>query len=223
MRKYVIMGAQGSGKGTQSRLLARDFDLVHLSVGDIFRWHVQNHTKLGAQVRRTMAAGELVGDDLVEDVIGQRLRQHDWNFGFIIDGFPRNRAQAEFFLESYDIDGVVHVDLPDDEVRRRVLARRLCSRCGMDYNLIAHRPEMANRCDVCGGELVSREDDSEEALAARLRDYHTKTDPVLDLFRRKEFVVTVDARPDVVTVQQAIRAELALPPYEPSENDEPAV
>jgi len=223
MRKYVIMGAQGSGKGTHSRLLARDFDLVHLSVGDIFRWHVQNHTKLGAQVRRTMAAGELVGDDLVEDVIGQRLRQHDWNFGFIIDGFPRNRAQAEFFLESYDIDGVVHVDLPDDEVRRRVLARRLCSRCGMDYNLIAHRPEMANRCDVCGGELVSREDDSEEALAARLRDYHTKTDPVLDLFRRKEFVVTVDARPDVVTVQQAIRAELALPPYEPSENDEPAV
>jgi adenylate kinase len=223
MRKYVIMGAQGSGKGTQSRLLARDFDLVHLSVGDIFRWHIQNHTKLGAQVRRTMAAGELVGDDLVEDVIGQRLREHDWNFGFIIDGFPRNRAQAEFFLESYDIDGVVHVDLPDDEVRRRVLARRLCSRCGMDYNLIAHRPETANRCDVCGGELVSREDDSEEALAARLRDYHTKTDPVLDLFRRKEFVVTVDARPDVVTVQQAIRAELALPPYEPSENDEPAV
>ena len=223
MRKYVIMGAQGSGKGTQSRLLARDFDLVHLSVGDIFRWHVQNHTKLGAQVRRTMAAGELVGDDLVEDVIGQRLREHDWNYGFIIDGFPRNRPQAEFFLESYDIDGVVHVDLPDDEVRRRVLARRLCSRCGMDYNLIAHRPERENRCDVCGGELVSREDDSEEALAARLRDYHTKTDPVLDLFRRKEFVVTVDARPDVVTVQQAIRAELALPPYEPSEDDDPAV
>jgi adenylate kinase len=223
MRKYVIMGAQGSGKGTQSRLLARDFDLVHLSVGDIFRWHVQNHTKLGAQVRRTMAAGELVGDDLVEDVIGQRLREHDWNYGFIIDGFPRNRPQAEFFLESYDIDGVIHVDLPDDEVRRRVLARRLCSRCGMDYNLIAHRPETENRCDVCGGELVSREDDSEEALAARLRDYHTKTDPVLDLFRRKEFVVTVDARPDVVTVQQAIRAELALPPYEHSENDDPAV
>ena len=215
MRKYVIMGAQGSGKGTHSRLLARDFDLVHLSVGDIFRWHVQNHTKLGAQVRRTMAAGELVGDDLVEDVIGQRLRQHDWNFGFIIDGFPRNRPQAEFFLESYDIDGVIHVDLPDDEVRRRVLARRLCSRCGMDYNLIAHRPEMANRCDVCGGELVSREDDSEEALAARLRDYHTKTDPVLDLFRRKEFVVTVDARPEIVAVQKAIRAELNLPPYEP--------
>lgn len=216
MRKYVIMGAQGSGKGTQSGLLARDFDLVHLSVGDIFRWHVQNHTKLGAQVRRIMAAGELVGDDLVEDVVSGRLQQHDWNYGFIIDGFPRNRRQAEFFLESYDIDGVIHVDLPDDEVRRRVLARRLCSRCGMDYNLIAHRPKIENRCDVCGGELVSREDDSEEALVTRLRDYHSKTDPVLDLFRRKEFVVTVDARPDMTTVQQSIRAGLRLPPYDPA-------
>ena len=215
MRKYVIMGVQGSGKGTQSALLARDFDLIQISVGDIFRWHVQNHTKIGAQVRRVMAAGELVGDDLVESVVRQRLDQHDWNYGFIIDGFPRNRRQAEFFLESYDIDGVVHLDLPDDEVRRRVLARRLCSRCGLDYNLIAHRPEVADRCDVCGGELISREDDTEEALAARLRDYHGKTNPVLDIFRRKEFVFTVDARPERTAVQQAIREQLGLPPHQP--------
>jgi adenylate kinase len=215
MRKYVIMGVQGSGKGTQSALLAQDFDLTQISVGDIFRWHVQNHSKIGAQVRRVMAAGELVGDDLVESVVRGRLDQHDWNYGFIIDGFPRNPRQAEFFLESYDIDGVVHLDLPDEEVRRRVLARRLCSRCGMDYNLIAHRPKVADRCDVCGGELVSREDDTEEALAARLRDYHSKTNPVLDIFRRKEFVFTVDARPDRTAVQQAIREQLRLPPYQP--------
>ena len=91
MRKYVIMGVQGSGKGTQSQLLGADLDIVHISVGDIFRWNVQNHTKIGALVRRTMAAGELVGDDLVESVVRDRLTQHDWNFGFIIDGFPRNR------------------------------------------------------------------------------------------------------------------------------------
>jgi adenylate kinase len=211
MRKYVIIGAQGSGKGTQSLLLSRDLDLVHINVGDIFRWHVQNHTKLGAQVRRTMAAGELVGDDLVESVVRDRLEAHDWNYGFVIDGFPRNRRQAEFFLESYDIDGVIHLDLPDAEVRRRVLARRLCSRCGMDYNLIAHRPEVEGRCDVCGGELVSREDDTEEALAERLRIYHEKTDPVLELFRRKEFVVTVDARASIGTVQREIRVNLGLP------------
>jgi adenylate kinase len=219
MRKYVIMGVQGSGKGTQGALLARDFDLVQISVGDLFRWNVQQHTKMGAQVRRIMAAGELVSDDLVESVVRFRLDQHDWNYGFIVDGFPRNHRQAQFFLESYDIDGVIHLDLPDSEVRRRVLARRLCSRCGMDYNLIAHRPEVEDRCDVCGGELVSREDDTEEALAARLRDYHEKTNPVLDLFRRKEFVFTVDARPDKARVQQAIRGQLGLPAYKADAND----
>lgn len=205
VRKYVIMGVQGSGKGTQSRLLCHDLDLVHISVGDILRWHIQHHTKLGAQVRRTMDAGELVDDDVVESVVRSRLDQHDWNYGFIVDGFPRNQAQARFFLESYDIDGVIQLDLPDSEVRRRVLARRLCSQCGLDYNLIAHRPEVPDRCDVCGGELVRRDDDTEEALANRLRDYHRKTNPVLELFGRKEFVVTVDARPDLDTVQREIQ------------------
>lgn len=211
MRKYVIIGAIGSGKGTQSALLARDLDIVHISVGDIFRWHVKSHTKLGAQVRRIMGAGELVGDDLVEGVVRDRLDQHDWNYGFVIDGFPRNRRQTEFFLESYDIDGVIHLDLPDEEVRRRVLARRLCAGCGMDYNLIADRPTEEGRCDVCGGELVAREDDTEEALAERLRQYHDKTDPVLDLFGRKEYVVTVDARPGIDEVQRTLRGELRLP------------
>ncbi len=208
MRKYVIMGVQGSGKGTQAGLLAGDLDLEHISVGDIFRWHVQHHTKLGAQVRRIMAEGELVGDDLVEAIVRDRLSQHDWNYGFIIDGFPRNRRQAEFFLESYDINAVIHLDLPDAEVRQRVLARRVCSQCGLDYNLMAHRPAVEGRCDVCGGKLVAREDDTEEALATRLREYHAKTDPILELFRRKEFVVTVDARPDKSAVQGEIRRRL---------------
>ncbi|TDD81772.1 adenylate kinase [Actinomadura darangshiensis] len=211
MRKYVIIGAIGSGKGTQSGLLARDLDIVHISVGDIFRWHVKNHTKLGAQVRRIMAAGDLVGDDLAESVVRERLDQHDWNYGFVVDGFPRSRRQTEFFLESYDIDGVIHLDLPDEEVRRRVLGRRLCSRCGMDYNLIADRPTEEGRCDVCGGELVTREDDTEDALAGRLRDYHGKTDPILELFGRKEYVVTVDARPGIDEVQRTLREKLRLP------------
>ena len=211
MRKYVIMGVQGSGKGTQAKLLCRHYDLVHISVGDIFRWNVQAHTKLAAQVRRTMAAGELVGDELVESVVRDRLQQHDWNFGFIVDGFPRNRNQAEFFLESYDIDGVVHLDLPDEEVRRRVLARRLCSGCGLDYNLIASRPAVADTCDVCGGTLVPREDDTPEALEVRIREYHERTQPVLDIFRRKEYVVTVDATRSPADVFAEIRRRLDLP------------
>jgi adenylate kinase len=215
MRKYVIMGVQGSGKGTQSEMLAADLDLVHISVGDIFRWNVSNHTKMGAQVQRVMAAGELVGDDLAESVVQRRLTEHDWNFGFIIDGFPRNERQAGFFLESYDIDAVIFLDLPDSEVRRRVLNRRLCAKCGMDYNLIANSPAVPGQCDSCGGELIQREDDTEEALAVRLREYHEKTDPVLDLFRRKEFVVTADARQPKEVVQEEIRKKLGLPPFTP--------
>src|SRR5712671_2989212 len=210
------MGVQGSGKGTQAAMLAADLDLVHIAVGDIFRWNVQHHTKIGAQVRRTMAAGLLVGDELVEGVVRERLSLHDWNYGFIVDGFPRNERQAEFFLESYDIDGVIHLDLPDSEVRRRVLARRLCSGCGMDYNLIANSPHVAGRCDVCGSSLVMREDDTEQALAVRLAEYHEKTNPVLEIFRRKEYVITVDSRPGKQQVQQAIRDRLELPPSRPA-------
>ena len=218
MRKYVIMGVQGSGKGTQSQMLAADLDIVHISVGDIFRGNVQNHTKMGAQVRRVMAAGDLVGDDLVESVVRGRLTDHDWNFGFVIDGFPRNRPQTEFFLESYDIDGVIVLDLPDSEVRRRVLNRRLCVGCGINYNLIDSSPAVPGRCDACGGELVTREDDTEEALAVRLRTYHEKTNPVLDLFRRKEYVITADARPAADIVQAEIRQKLGLPPQKPQES-----
>jgi adenylate kinase len=210
MRKYIIMGVQGCGKGTQATLLARDFDLVHISVGDIFRWNVKNHTKLAARVKRIMAAGELVPDDLVEEAVKLRLDIHDWNYGFILDGFPRNRHQAEFFLESYDIDAVLLIEVPDQVVLDRILNRRLCSRCGLDYNLIFHRPAVAGVCDVCGGELVARADDTSEAVQSRLADYHEKTEPILALFRKKELVVAVDGTRGVDAIQQDLRGRLGL-------------
>jgi adenylate kinase len=210
MRKFIIMGIQGSGKGTQAKLLAEDLDLEHFSVGDIFRWNVQHHTKLGAQVKRIMASGNLVDDDLVESVVRRCLAEHDWNFGFVIDGFPRNARQAEFFLESYDIDGVINLHLPDEEVMRRVLARRLCSQCGLDYNLIAHRPQIDDTCDICRGKLVMRADDNPEALGIRLADYHEETKPLIAIFERKEFVVTIDATRSVEEVQASIRGRFAL-------------
>ncbi|HEX3841532.1 MAG TPA: nucleoside monophosphate kinase [Acidimicrobiales bacterium] len=215
MRKYVIMGVQGSGKGTQAKLMTEDLDLVHISVGDILRSNIQTHTKLGARVRRIVSEGHLVDDDLIEDVVQSRLTAHDWNFGFIIDGFPRNPRQAEFFLESYDIDGVINLDLPDHEVKRRVLARRYCEGCGLDYNLIESRPAEPDVCDVCGGRLVAREDDTPEALEVRIREYHEHTAPVLQIFERKEYVATIDATQSVEEVQAAIRARFGLPPMKP--------
>ncbi len=210
MRKYIIMGIQGSGKGTQAKLLAKALDLEHVSVGDILRWNIEHHTKLGAQVRRIVTAGELVPDELVEAVVRRRLDEHDWNFGFIIDGFPRSRPQARFFLESYDIDAVIVLEVPDDVVAERILSRRLCSRCGLDYNLIHHRPAVADVCDVCGGRLVARADDTPAAVRGRLRDYHAQTKPVLDLFRVKELVVTVDATRPAAEVQADIRSRLGV-------------
>jgi adenylate kinase len=165
MRKYIIMGVQGSGKGTQAKLLAERLDLEHISVGDIFRWSVQHHTKLGAQVRRSVAAGELA---------------------------------------------VILLEVPDRMVRDRILSRRLCSECGIDCILIFHRPATAGVCDVCGGELVARADDTPEAVEGRLRDYHDKTRPVLELFRAKEVIVAVDATSPVEQVQAAIGEQLGV-------------
>ena len=211
MHKYVVMGPQGSGKGTQARLLKEGFGFVHISVGDIFRWNIQAHTKLGARVRRSVNGGELVSDDIVGEVVKRRLDEHDWNFGFVLDGFPRNHAQAEFFLESYDIDAVLYIDIPDEVVFERVMARRVCSRCGLDYNLIHHRPAAADVCDVCGGKLVSREDDTEESLRSRLADFHAATAPVLDLIRSKERVIEVDGTRPREQVQNQIRRAVQLP------------
>lgn len=212
MHKYVIMGVQGCGKGTQAKLLAESYDLVHISVGDIFRWNIQHHTKLAARIRRIVDAGRLVPDDIVAEIVHARLNDHDWNFGFILDGFPRNHTQAEFFLESYDIDAVINVEVPDVVVLQRVLSRRLCSGCGLDYNLIHHRPAVANRCDMCGGELVARADDTEESISKRIADFHTQTRPVLDLFARKELIVTVDGTASAEAVQREIRQGLRLAP-----------
>jgi adenylate kinase len=209
MHKYIIMGVQGCGKGTQARLLKEALDVVHISVGDIFRWHIQSHTKLGARIKRIMAEGQLVPDDVVEEVVKQRLEQHDWNYGFILDGFPRNGRQAAFFLESYDIDAVLLIEVPDAVVQERILNRRLCPKCGLDYNLIFHRPAVANTCDVCGAALIARPDDTPDAVRARLEDYHAKTQPILELFRRKELVIVVDGTRSVAEVQRDLRRQLA--------------
>lgn len=210
MQKFIIMGVQGCGKGTQAKMLCQDFDLVHICVGDVFRWHIQSHTKMAARINRIMAAGNLVPDDIVEEVVKSRLDLHDWNFGFVLDGFPRNHHQAEFFLESYDIDAVIHIDVPDEVVIERLQNRRLCSRCGLDYNLIYCRPAANLVCDVCKGALIARFDDTPDAVRSRMRDYHGKTAPILDLFRKKELVISIDGTAPPPDIQTEIRRKLSL-------------
>ena len=192
MHKFIIMGAQGCGKGTQARLLSAQLELAHISVGDILRWNIQSHTKLAARIRRVVDLGELVPDEIVEQIVRDRLEQHDWNYGFILDGFPRNSDQAGFFLENYHVDAVIHIQVKDEVVMERILSRRLCPECTLDYNLIHHRPAEENTCDVCGSDLIVRADDDEETVRNRLSEYRLRTEPIIGLFERKELIITVD-------------------------------
>lgn len=211
MRKYMLLGVPGGGKSTHAAKLTRDFDLVRISAGDILRWHVGHHTKIGARVRETMAAGRLVDDSLVEGIMRERLEHHDWNHGFVLDGFPRNQRQAEFFLERYDIDAVICLDVPDAKARDRALNRRTCGDCGLDYSPIGARPRREAVCDSCGGRLEARKDDTPEALTARINDHRKSIAPLLDRLRRKAPVFVVDASRDPDTVQEEIRMRLGLP------------
>jgi adenylate kinase len=121
MHKYVFFGPQGSGKGTQSQLLCDEFDFVHISIGEIFRWHVAHHTKLAAELKRITDSGELVPDEIVAQVMRKRLAQHDWKYGFVLDGFPRTLPQAEYLFQNWDIDRVIYLDLPDKVVYERIM------------------------------------------------------------------------------------------------------
>lgn len=188
MDKYVIFGPQGSGKGTQSELLCKTFGWVHISIGDIFRWNMRHHTKLAARITRIMNQGLLVPDDIVEEVVHKRLEEHDWNWGFVLDGFPRTRPQAEYLFENWNLDAVIYLDVPDDIVQERVMSR---AAEGMSF--------------------TKRFDDTPEVLKVRLREYHDKTKPLIELYEEKRLLRRVDATKPIQEVFDDILGQLSLP------------
>lgn len=194
MHKYIICGPQGSGKGTQSRLLCQAHDFVHISIGDIFRWHMAHHTKLAARIRRIMDSGNLVPDEIVENVVRERLEQHDWNFGFVLDGFPRTRPQAEYLFENWDVSNVIYLDIPDEIVHERVMKR---AQMGL------------------GSGFTKRADDNPEALKVRLQEYYAKTKPLLELYEKKGLLVTVDGTRGISEVYSDLSKAIGLSPVSP--------
>lgn len=190
MHHYILFGPQGSGKGTQSKLLCDDYDLVHISIGDIFRWNVSHHTKLAARIKRITDAGLLVPDEIVEEVVSRRLQEHDWNYGFVLDGFPRTIRQAEYLFENWNMDKVIYLDIPDDVVFERVMMR---AKVGQ------------------GSGFTKRADDNPDALKVRLQEYHEKTKPLLELYRKKGILISVDGTPGVDQIYAEIRQRLSLP------------
>lgn len=189
MHKYMLFGPQGSGKGTQSRLLCRGYDFVHISIGDIFRWHVAHHTKIAARIRRITDQGNLVPDEIVEEVVRERLEQHDWNYGFVLDGFPRTRGQAVYLFERWNMDQVIYLDLSDDVVYKRIM----------------HRASVGE-----GQGFTKRVDDNPESLRTRLKEYHEKTKPLLELYEAKGMLLSVDANRPVREIFGDIQRRLDL-------------
>lgn len=210
--EYILMGVQGSGKGTQAKMLVDDYDLVHISTGDLFRWHINNHTKLGTRIQRGMTRGILVSDDVVNQVVSARLAEHDWNYGFLLDGYPRTVPQAEYLLESFNVDAVIFLDVPDEVVVGRIAARRVCAKCHAIYSFPSRMPASSGICDRCGGPVLQREDDNEEAVKRRISDFRAAIDPMLRLFEEVDMVRRIDANQPIPEVAKAIRERLDFGP-----------
>jgi adenylate kinase len=201
----VLLGAPGAGKGTQAAKMAQEFSLPHISTGDIFRKAVADGTPLGLEAKRYMDAGELVPDEVTIGIVKERLAQPDCSAGFILDGFPRTVPQADALgsaLASMGtaLDAVILVDVPKDALVDRLTARRQCRVCGRIYNVHGDMPANPEVCDACGGEVYQRADDTVETVTNRLDVYERNTQPLIEYYRDKGLLRTIDGARDVDAV-----------------------
>ncbi len=201
-----MLGKQGAGKGTQCVRLSQHYVVPHISTGDMFRAAVRSGSKLGESVKKYMDAGELIPDDVVVDLVAERLSEHDTTArGFILDGFPRTIEQAArlgAILGDDGLDLVIDLEVPTSLVLRRLASRRVCSDCGTNYS-VRVPPKTDWICDVCGGEVVQREDDTEEAIQRRLDLYERQTAPLIAWYRARDLLVPINGQghPDAVTTR----------------------
>lgn len=182
--KIIILGPQGSGKGTQTGLISKKFNIPKISMGDILRYNVSNKTELGELAGSYMNKGNLVPDDVVNKIVKDRISKDDCKNGFILDGYPRNVKQAEMLKKITDIDFVLEVDISDKEAIKRISGRRSCS-CGEVYHTFYNPPKISEICDKCGSRLFQREDDKEEYIKKRLETYHKETSQIIEFYKEK--------------------------------------
>lgn len=186
MVRVILLGAPGAGKGTQADAIEDKYGYKQISTGDLIRAEVSAKTKIGLKVKTIMEKGELVSDDIVIELLKNRLKQDDIVNGYIMDGFPRNRYQAEELSRmETDREVVISLEVNEDVVIQRLLSRLTCSGCGAIYNLLSDTPKQAGKCDECGGDLIRRADDNEETIRNRIRVYKEQTQPVIDYYLEK--------------------------------------
>lgn len=199
MLNIILMGPPGAGKGTQAKILIAKFNIPHISTGDMFREAIKEGTPLGKLAASYINDGHLVPDDVTIGLVKERLSKDDCANGYLLDGFPRTIPQAEA-LEvltkeiGREVNYVINIDTPKEELVSRICGRRVCKKCGAPYHIVNVKPKVDGVCDICGGELVQRPDDNEEALSIRLEAYTKQTKPLLDFYAKKGLLKTFSGK-----------------------------
>ena len=207
--KIIMLGAPGAGKGTQAKMIAAKYQIPHISTGDIFRANIKNGTELGMEAKKYMDQGQLVPDELTVKILLDRVAQPDCSEGYVLDGFPRTIPQAEVLDNALNklgdsIDFAIDVDVPDENIVRRMSGRRASLSCGATYHIEHIPPKQEGVCDTCGQPLVLRDDDKPETVLKRLKVYHEQTQPLIDFYTKKGVLRSVDGTVDMNDVFEAI-------------------
>ncbi len=192
--KLILLGAPGAGKGTQAENISRKYHIPQISTGNLLRGEVKKKSELGLKVRDILAAGQLVPEEIVIAMVKKRLAEPDCQGGYILDGFPRNIAQAQALETFADIDAVLVIKVPDEKIIARMSGRRTCPACGATYHVVSHPPKKEGICDSCGAALTIRADDRKEVVRDRLRVYHEQTEPLIAYYAQKGLLRTVEGQ-----------------------------
>ncbi|HHV26616.1 MAG TPA: adenylate kinase [Tissierellia bacterium] len=197
--RLVLLGPPGAGKGTQASAIIKKYNIPHISTGDIFRANIKKGTELGKKAKAYMDKGQLVPDELVVSIVKDRLLEDDCKDGFLLDGFPRTVKQAEALDDELTkmelkLDHVINIDVESDELIKRAVGRRICKNCGATYHIEFNPPKKEEECDVCGGELYQRDDDTEKTVANRIEVYLKETKPLVDYYTKKGIIFSVDGK-----------------------------
>ncbi len=208
----LIMGPAGSGKGTMSERIRDEFQIPHISTGDMFRENIKNQTELGLTAQKFINEGKLVPDSLTVAMVQDRINKDDCSAGYLLDGFPRSLPQAlaleEIAANGKEVNLVINLIVPFKDLVVRVTGRRLCRKCGSIYHTLSHPSKVSGVCDECGGELYQRADDTVERLRVRMKEYERATKPVLDYYLEKGLVVDIDASLPIEEVWQQVKKAL---------------
>lgn len=209
----LIMGPAGAGKGTMSDLIVNEYDIPHISTGDMLRENVKKDTELGKKAKSYMDGGHLVPDDVINAMVEKRLQEPDCDKGYLLDGFPRTLVQAEAFEQISNsigkpVQSVLALEVGFDILVDRITGRRVCSNCGAIYHIRGHQPAVEGKCDKCGADIVQRKDDTVEQLKVRMEEYENSTKPVIDFYAKAGKVTKINAGQDRSEVFKEIRAAL---------------